>query len=165
MLVISTQNWSILAKFAPKKSSEIGCFLLIVSWRSFPPKFPVKLADFSQNLPRNLIWLFSAKIPQNRPILLRMLTFLPRKSCEIGRFFREFAPKNPAKVCLFFRDISEALSQSENLFCTTCSLRKKAVSPITCCPLLLFLGRGSLAQFGPQNSILMWVAAKFKCLV
>ena len=35
-----------------KKSSEIGCFLLIVSWRSFPQKFPMKSADFSQNLPR-----------------------------------------------------------------------------------------------------------------
>ena len=30
-----------------KKSSEIGCFLLIVSWLSFPPKFPVKSADLS----------------------------------------------------------------------------------------------------------------------
>ena len=36
------------------------------------------------------IWLFSAKIPRNRPIFLRILTFLPRKSREIGRFFREF---------------------------------------------------------------------------
>ena len=35
-----------------KESSEIGCFLLIVSWRSFPQKFPVKSADFSKNLPR-----------------------------------------------------------------------------------------------------------------
>ena len=35
-----------------KKSSEIGCFLLIVSWRSFAQKFPVKSADFSKNLPR-----------------------------------------------------------------------------------------------------------------
>ena len=34
-----------------KKSSEIGSFLLIVSWRSFPLKFPVKSADFSKNLP------------------------------------------------------------------------------------------------------------------
>ena len=25
-----------------KKSSEIGCFLPIVSWQSFPPKFAVK---------------------------------------------------------------------------------------------------------------------------
>ena len=38
------------SEICPKKSSEIGCFLLIVSWRSFPPKFPVKSADFSKNL-------------------------------------------------------------------------------------------------------------------
>ena len=48
-------------EICPKKSSEIGCFLLIVSWRSFAPKFPVKSADFSKNLPlkilRNLTFL------------------------------------------------------------------------------------------------------------
>ena len=92
MLVISTQNWSILAKFAPQKSREIGCFLLIVSWRSFPAKFPVKSADFSKNLPLNILGhlTFSAKIPRNQPIFLQILTFLPRKTREIGRFFREF---------------------------------------------------------------------------
>ena len=116
------------SKISPPKSSEIGCFLLIVSWQGFPPKFPVKSADFSKNLPlkilRNLT--FSAKIPRNRPIFLRILTFsckntrnrpifpriltfFPRKSREIGRFFREFAPENPAKFCFFFREISEAL--------------------------------------------------------
>ena len=55
-----------------KKSSEISCFLPIVSWRSFPLKFPVKLAVFSENSPikilRNLT--FSAKIPRNWLILL-----------------------------------------------------------------------------------------------
>ena len=35
------------SEICQKKSSEIGCFLLIVSWRSFPPKFHVKSADFS----------------------------------------------------------------------------------------------------------------------
>ena len=98
-----------------------GCEILIVSWRSFPPKFPVKSADFSKNLPRKSfeIWLFSAKILRNRPIFLRILTFLPWKSLElgrflsefwlfsreIGRFFREFAQKNPAKFCFFPRSI------------------------------------------------------------
>ena len=28
---------------------------------------------------------------------------------KISRFFREFAPENPAKFCFFFREISEAL--------------------------------------------------------
>ena len=40
-----------ISEICQKKSSEIGSFLLIVSWRSFPLKFPVKLADFSNNLP------------------------------------------------------------------------------------------------------------------
>ena len=36
-------NFSEICK---KKTSEIGCFLLIVSWQSFPSKFLVKSADF-----------------------------------------------------------------------------------------------------------------------
>ena len=43
------------SKICQKKSSEIGCFLLIVSWPSFPPKFPVKSADFSKNLPLKIL--------------------------------------------------------------------------------------------------------------
>ena len=31
------------------------------------------------------------------------------KLINLGRFFREFAPENPAKICFFFREISEAL--------------------------------------------------------
>ena len=46
-------------EICPKKSSEIGCFLLIVSWRSFPPKFPVKSADFSKNLPLKILRNFT----------------------------------------------------------------------------------------------------------
>ena len=34
---------------------------------------------------------------------------LPRNSREIGWFFGEFVPKNPAKFDVFFRDLSEAL--------------------------------------------------------
>ena len=86
-----------------KKSSEIGCFLLIVSWRSFPRNFPWNRSIFLIICPWKSfeIWLFSAKIPQNQPIFLRMLTFFPRKSCEISRFFSEFAPENPAKFSFF----------------------------------------------------------------
>ena len=45
------------------------------------------------------------KIPQNQQIFPRILTFFPRKSREIGRFFHEFAPENPAKFCFFPRNI------------------------------------------------------------
>ena len=30
----------------PKKSSEIGCFLLIVSWRTFPPEISREIGRF-----------------------------------------------------------------------------------------------------------------------
>ena len=63
------------SEICQKKSSEIGCFLLIVSWRSFPPKFPVKSADFSKNLPLKI---------------LRNLTFFALRSREIERFSGEF---------------------------------------------------------------------------
>ena len=117
-------------EICPKKSSEIGCFLLIVSWRSFPPRnFPWNWLIFLRICPCKSfkIWLFSAKIPQNRPIFLRILTllprdrpifpriltFFPRKSRKISRFFLEFALENPAKFCFFFCEISEALSYGQ----------------------------------------------------
>ena len=37
----------------------------------------------------------------------------PEKSRAIGRFFREFVPKNPAKFHFFFRDLSEALLRGQ----------------------------------------------------
>ena len=112
MLVISTQNWSILAKFAPQKSSEIGCFYWLFLGEVSPRNFPWNRPIFLRICPWKsfVIWLFPAKIPGNRPIFLRILTFLPQKSCEIGRFFCELTPENPAKFCFFFREISEALS-------------------------------------------------------
>ena len=58
----------------------------------------------------------SAEITRNGPIFERILTFFPRKSREIGRFFREFAPENAAKFCFFFREISEALQSNLTVF-------------------------------------------------
>ena len=92
------------SEICQKKSSEIGCFLLIVSWRSFPPKFPVKSADFCKNLPLKILrkltffrenpaksadfpanfFFFPAKIPRNRRIFPRIS---PLKSREISLFF------------------------------------------------------------------------------
>ena len=77
------------SEICQKKSSEIGCFLLIVSWRSFPPKFPAKSADFSANLPlkfpRNFAF-FSAKYQKPWLVLMvlsgtdsnRGIKFIPR---------------------------------------------------------------------------------------
>ena len=43
------------SEICQKKPSEIGCFLLIVSWRSFPPKFLVKSADFPKKFLGNYL--------------------------------------------------------------------------------------------------------------
>ena len=120
------------SEICPKKPSEIGCFLLIVSWRNFPWNRPIFLRICPWKSFEN--WLFSAKIPQNGPIFLRILTFLPRKSPEIGRLFREFwlfSHENPAKsadfsanlplkilrnFAFFSREISEALYNSPHVF-------------------------------------------------
>ena len=77
------------SEICQKKSSEIGCFLLIVSWWSFPPNFP---------------W--------NQPIFLRIcpenpskFDFFPLKSREIDQFFCEvwlFSHENPAKSANFW---------------------------------------------------------------
>ena len=90
--------WLFLGKVSPRNFPwNQLIFLRICSWKSFE------------------IWLFSTKIPQNQPIFLWILTFLPRKSREIGRFFckfwlffreiswffRKFAPENPTKFCFF----------------------------------------------------------------
>ena len=126
MLVISTQNWSILAKFAKKKPAKLAVFYWLFLGKVSPQNFPWNRPIFLRICPWKSFkhWLFSAKIPQSGPIFLRILTFLPRKSpemgqffhefwlfsCEIGRFFGEFAPENPAKFCVVFREISEALT-------------------------------------------------------
>ena len=91
------------SEICQKKSSEISCFLLIVSWRSFPRNFLWNRLIFLRICPRKSfeIWLFSAKIPQNQPIFLQILTSPRRKSHEISRFFSEFAPENPAKFSFF----------------------------------------------------------------
>ena len=137
MLVISTQNWSILAKFA-KKIQRNRLFFTDCFLANFPPEISREMGRFFLDLSRKSfeIWLFSAKIPRNRPIFLRILTFLPRnlpifeqiltffpwKSREIGQFFREFAPENPAKFCFFFCKISEALTSVVQYYVTSYSV-------------------------------------------
>ena len=87
--------------------------IILVLGLNFPWNRPIFLRICPRKSFEN--WLFSAKIPRNGPIFLRIFTFLPWKSPEIGRlfrefwlfsreigrFFREFAPENPAKFCFF----------------------------------------------------------------
>ena len=92
-LVILTQNWSILAKFAKKNPAKSAVFYWLFLGEVFPRNFPWNRRIFLRICPRKSFenWLFSAKVPRNWPI------------------FHEFAPENPAKFCFFFREISEAL--------------------------------------------------------
>ena len=75
------QRWSYRRKIDPffeicrKKSSEIGYFLLIVSWRSFPPEISRENGRF-----------FLEFAPENPS----KFDFFPLKSRGIGRFFCEF---------------------------------------------------------------------------
>ena len=59
---------------------------------------------------RNLL----GKLSRNRPFFTnrfsaKLTSKNPAKFREIGRFFREFAPENPAKFDFFSRDLPEAL--------------------------------------------------------
>ena len=74
------------SKICPKKSNEISCFLPIVSWRSFPPKFPVRLADFSNNLPLKI---------------LRNLTFFRENPAKSANFSANLPLKIPQNFVLF----------------------------------------------------------------
>ena len=105
-LVLSTQNWSILAKFAKKNPAKLAVFywlfLVEVSPRNFPWNRPIFLRSCPWKSFEN--WLFCAKIPRNRPIHSANFDFFLLKSREIGRFFREFwlfPHENPAKSADF----------------------------------------------------------------
>ena len=100
------QNWSILAKFPPKNPAKLAVFYWLFLGEVSPRNFPWHRPIFLTICPWKSfeIWLFSAKIPRSRPIFLRILTFLPRKSHKIGRFLREFWLFS-RENCLFFLQI------------------------------------------------------------
>ena len=81
--------WLFLGEVSPRNFPwHRPIFLTICPWKSFK------------------IWLFSAKIPRNGLIFLRILTFLPRKSRKIGRFLCEFwlfSWENPGNRLIFPR--------------------------------------------------------------
>ena len=105
------KNWALTIMFIALTFAHFSFFYWLFLGEVSPGNFLWNRPIFLRICPWKSFenWLFSAKIPRNGPIFLRILTFFPRKSREIGRFFREFAPENPAKFCFFFRKISEAL--------------------------------------------------------
>ena len=91
MLVISTQNWSILVKFARKNPAKLAVFYWLFLGEVFPPKFPMKLVEFSFE-----ILIFSDTICEIGRFVCEFWLF----SHEIGWFFREFwlfSHENPTK--------------------------------------------------------------------
>ena len=94
------------SEICQKKSSQMGCFLLIVSWRSFPRNFPWNRPIFLRICPWKSfeIWFFSAKIPRNRPTFLRIFDFSPAKISQNQPIFHEFwlfSHKNSVKLADF----------------------------------------------------------------
>ena len=109
------------SEICQKKSSEIGCFLLIVSWRSFPPKFPVTSADFSKNFPLKILWnltffrwnpvksahfsahfdFSSAKIRRNRPIFNEFSLFSRENLVKSADFSANLPRKIPQNFAFF----------------------------------------------------------------
>ena len=138
MLVISTQNWSILVKFAkksPAKSAVVyWLFLGEVSPRNFLWNRPIFLRICPWKSSKfdffSLIW-------RNRPIFLRILTFLWRKSRKIGRFLREFwlfSRENPAKSAGFSANLPLKIPRNFAFFsakyqkpCKACHIHVKPV--------------------------------------
>ena len=59
---------------------------------------------------------FALKITTKSAVFYRLLfgEVSPENSRAIGRFFREFVPKNPVKFDFFFRDLSEALQRRQS---------------------------------------------------
>ena len=104
MLVISTQNWSILAKFAKQNPAKSAVFYWLFLGEVSPRNFPLNQPIFSKNLPLKSFenWLFSAKIPRNRPIFLRLLTFLPAKIPRNRSIFPRICPWKSREILLFF---------------------------------------------------------------
>ena len=72
------------------------------------------------------------------------MTFAPKTraySHKIGRFFREFLPKNPAKFDFFARDLSEALLSNGITACGSASMCEFWGSiKFTVFPLFLWMG-------------------------
>ena len=102
--------------------SFTDCFLT-----KFPPKFPVKSADFSKNLPLKIfqIWIFSTKIR------------------EIGWFFCQFwlfSCENPAKAADFSANLPLKIPRNFAFFSA------KYQKPCICLTSLL-----KLFQFGNQT--------------
>ena len=94
------QNWAILAKFAQKNPAKLAVFYWLFLGEVSPWNFPSNQLIFLRICPRKSleIWLFSAKIPRNRPIFPRILTFFPWNQ----PIFPRICPWKSREILLFF---------------------------------------------------------------
>ena len=143
------QNWSILAKFAKKNPGKSAVVYWLFLGELSPRNFPWNRAIFLRICPWKSFenWLFSAKIPRNRPSFLRILTFLPRNRPIVPRILTFFPAKSadfswnlPLKIpgnfaffsakyqkpCVLNRDVSpEDLKNTKRLLVSAPSLHFK----------------------------------------
>ena len=137
MLVISTQNWSILAKFAKKNPAKSAVFYWLFLGEVCPRNFPWNRPIFLRICPWKSfeIWLFSAKIPRKRTIFRRILTFLPWNWPIFPRIltffprnrpiFPRICPWKSREILLFFpRNIR---SPDKSTVCSVCPKRVQAL--------------------------------------
>ena len=87
-------------KFAEKNPAKSAIFYWLFLGEVSPWNFPWKRPIFVRICPWKSfeIWFFSAKIPQNRPIFLRILNFLPRNRPIFSQIF----PWKSREILLFF---------------------------------------------------------------
>ena len=117
------KNWALTIMLTASAFAHFSSELLLKEQVIIPVKktlnnaghIDAKLIDFSEICQKHpaksavFYWLFLGEVspknsPWNRPIFLRILTFLPRKSLELGLFLREFwlfSRENPAKSAYF----------------------------------------------------------------
>ena len=79
------------SEICQKKSSEIGCFLLIVSRRSFPPEISREIGRFFREF-----WLFSCENPA------KSADFSSNLPLKIPRNFAFFSAKSQKPSSIYF---------------------------------------------------------------
>ena len=97
------QNWSILAKFAKKNPAKLAVFYWLFLGEDSPRNFLGNQLIFLRICPwkSSEIWLFSAKIPRNRPIFSTFSDFSPAKSANFSVNFDSFPVKIPRNWPIF----------------------------------------------------------------
>ena len=87
------------SEISPQNPAKSAVFYWLFLGKVFPRNFPWNRPIFLRLCPWKSfeIWLFCAKIPRNRPIFPRILTFFPRKSRKSADFSANF-DLFPAKI-------------------------------------------------------------------